>query len=329
MKLKKFYISILLLFLFTGCGKEQHIHKWTDATCTSPQKCEICNKEEGDSRGHQWMDATCSKPKTCSVCNLEEGDPLPHQWVEADCANAKTCSVCNKKDGEAKGHKWEEADCKTPKTCSVCGETSGTVAPHNFVGDICEEKTICDVCGKEGSILEHEFVDATCTEKGHCKRCNKKCDALGHDYVAASCEDPTKCSRCGEEGKALGHSYLDYKCEKCKAYEVITLSNGYKISTKPSESCGDDYQIIGAKITRKSTSRYIDISLKFKYHEKNISEYKTITYGVVKAYDKDGYEVQEYHIYPEVEGENTDVILVDTSLNISYFEMWSDSTELR
>lgn len=52
-------------------------HEWLEATCTSPKKCVLCGKTEGEALGHTWIEATYDSPKTCSVCGATEGSPLP------------------------------------------------------------------------------------------------------------------------------------------------------------------------------------------------------------------------------------------------------------
>ena len=35
-------------------SKENHVHKWVEATCTEPKTCSICGETEGFSLGHKW-----------------------------------------------------------------------------------------------------------------------------------------------------------------------------------------------------------------------------------------------------------------------------------
>ena len=87
---------------------------------------------------HEWTDATCTTPKTCTLCQLTEGVPLGHSWKEANCKAPKTCYVCKKTQGERGGHVWVEASCKAPKTCRVCKLTQGNILEHEYVSGKCK-----------------------------------------------------------------------------------------------------------------------------------------------------------------------------------------------
>ena len=92
---------ILSLFTLTACGCE---HEWSEATCTEPQVCSLCEETQGEPLGHAWVDATCEDPKMCSVCSATEGDALGHvpenwkttgvNYVTATVSSKKYCSVC-------------------------------------------------------------------------------------------------------------------------------------------------------------------------------------------------------------------------------------------
>ena len=112
-----------------------HVHAWSDATCTEPQKCE-CGETQGEALGHDLVDvealaATCttagySAHKDCSRCTYTEGKEdvaaLGHTWTDATCAAPKTCSVCSATEGEALGHTpGAAATCTAAQTCTVCG----------------------------------------------------------------------------------------------------------------------------------------------------------------------------------------------------------------
>ena len=168
-KMKKFVVTALLVFLccvLSACGCK---HIWNDATCQTPKTCSQCGATEGDAADHQWTDATCIAPRTCAVCGKTEGEPLPHNWVPATCTAPKTCVSCGAFEGDALGHKWEPATCTSPKICSVCKDQEGEPLPH--------------------SVTEYETtVEPSCTEqgqgKGICTSCGNNVDVtippLGH-----------------------------------------------------------------------------------------------------------------------------------------------------
>ena len=70
-----------------GCGiAQEHVHSWSDATCTAPKSC-ACGATEGEALGHTMADATCEDPSTCSVCGHTEGAALGHKygaWVPGE-----------------------------------------------------------------------------------------------------------------------------------------------------------------------------------------------------------------------------------------------------
>ena len=113
-----------------------HVCSFSDPTCTEPGKCS-CGATQGEALGHTWTDATCSAPKTCSVCQATEGEALGHTWTDATCETLKTCSVCQATEGELAEHTWVDATCEAPKTCSVCKATEGEAAAHDFKRGAC------------------------------------------------------------------------------------------------------------------------------------------------------------------------------------------------
>ena len=61
---------------------EPHVHSWSGATCTEPQKCS-CGATNGGTLGHAWQGATYTAPKTCGRCGATEGSPLPQPTPDA------------------------------------------------------------------------------------------------------------------------------------------------------------------------------------------------------------------------------------------------------
>ncbi len=52
-----------------------HVHQWSSATCTEPQKCKTCGEIGSPALGHDWIAATYSKPATCTRCGATSGSP--------------------------------------------------------------------------------------------------------------------------------------------------------------------------------------------------------------------------------------------------------------
>ena len=185
-RIKLFCLALALVFILciSVVAAISCKHDWSDATCTTPQTCSLCDATQGDVAEHIWISATCTTPKTCSVCNATEGDIGGHVWEAATCTSPKLCSVCGVTEGNALGHKWLDATCTNPLVCSVCAKTTG-------------------------SALGHDWIDATCTEPSTCRICNTTDnEPLGHTIdrwnttTASTCIEPGTeeglCTICGE-----------------------------------------------------------------------------------------------------------------------------------
>lgn len=138
--MKRCVLTVLVLLItlsLCACGCK---HEWTDADCTSPKVCLLCQETEGEPLGHNWTDADCEAPKTCTGCGKTEGEALGHSWMDANCDTPTTCSACGKTEGEALGHSWVDATTENPKTCSVCAATEGEriVTDPRFTTETCK-----------------------------------------------------------------------------------------------------------------------------------------------------------------------------------------------
>ncbi len=78
----------------------EHIHIWTDATCTDPKTCSACSETEGDALGHNFVEGVCSvcqaaDPSICTHANKSE------YTVDATCTadgeQGTKCDNCNEK----------------------------------------------------------------------------------------------------------------------------------------------------------------------------------------------------------------------------------------
>ena len=151
------------------CGNingEKLEHDWNEATCTQAQKCVACGKTQGSALGHQWTTATCSSPKTCNICKATEGEKLEHDWNEATCTQAQKCVACGKTQGSALGHQWTTATCSSPKTCNICKATEGEKLEHNWNSLICTDEKKCTLCEEEKAPTEHTYIDGKCNVCG-------------------------------------------------------------------------------------------------------------------------------------------------------------------
>lgn len=89
-------------------------YRTKEATCSSPEYCEICDTMFGESLEHDVVTDEAKAP-TCTETGLTEGSH---------------CSICDgviveQEEIDALGHDWLDATNDAPKTCSVCGETEG------------------------------------------------------------------------------------------------------------------------------------------------------------------------------------------------------------
>lgn len=92
----------------TASAAATHTHNWTEATCTSPNKCTICGVTEGKALGHDYGEWVATKAATCTQVGEKEA----------------VCSVCGVKKVDtikALGH--------TPNSDSIC-TVCGKVAPY-------------------------------------------------------------------------------------------------------------------------------------------------------------------------------------------------------
>lgn len=79
-------------------GTQTHTHEFSDATCTTPQKCS-CGETNGSALGHKWQDATCKAPKTCTVCKITEGTIGEHKYTNGKCIYCGEKQIINPKIG--------------------------------------------------------------------------------------------------------------------------------------------------------------------------------------------------------------------------------------
>ena len=116
-------VALIMCILLSACGCE---HQWTEANCTDPKACVLCEETDGEALSHQWLEASCSAPKTCLTCGVSEGQSLPHEWLEASCSAPKTCSACSLTEGEVREHTYSDWSFDTDTmshSCIECGET--------------------------------------------------------------------------------------------------------------------------------------------------------------------------------------------------------------
>lgn len=120
-------ITMAMIVSFMGCSKK-HEHKWLEADCNSPKRCESCGETEGKPLDHEWKNATCESPKTCKRCGATEGASIGHDWEEATCTDPKTCKRCQKTEGVSLGHNVSKWKTTKKASCSEKGSREGKCA---------------------------------------------------------------------------------------------------------------------------------------------------------------------------------------------------------
>ncbi|MBO5064957.1 MAG: NPCBM/NEW2 domain-containing protein [Clostridia bacterium] len=103
----------------------QHLHDYSNATCTSPKKCS-CGATAGSALGHNFSVATCTSPKICTRCGTTTGSSLGHSFSAANCVSPKTCKRCNQTSGSALGHNYIN------NKCSRCGAIDPDTLPKGL-----------------------------------------------------------------------------------------------------------------------------------------------------------------------------------------------------
>ena len=200
------------------------------ATCTSAQKCTVCNIQLQPQLAHTpGAAATCTTAQTCTDCGSVVQPALGHKPGVQDCMVAQVCTVCHTELAAASGHTpGAEATCTTSQNCTTC-RTILTAALGHVPGAeaTCTTAQICTVCAKElASALGHTpGVAATCTAAQTCTVCNVVVeDAKGHTWGEWTVITPatqkdnglqsSECLNCGEQIKeaipATGSVGLDF-----------------------------------------------------------------------------------------------------------------------
>ena len=185
-----------------------HSHTLSEASCTSPCYCILCDEVIKEAQGHIFAEATCTSAAYCTVCGAEFGEPTGHSLVMSEVPptceemgySIYSCLLCNYVDEGSKvyteaalGH--EETYDRLEPTCTEKGY----------------EKVYCIVCAitiseTEIPMLGHEYngeysyvVAPTCTSQGYSAYPCIRCDEIKKEDVQ----------------KTLLHSMVDGRCVYC------------------------------------------------------------------------------------------------------------------
>ena len=201
-------LALLLLvnaFALVGCDEICN-HQWSQATCTSPKKCSLCNKTEGKALGHtpEADDGDCTTAVICSVCEVVVTQAkTAHAGGTATCFSRAHCSACEQEYGELAAHTWssDAATEEFDKHCTVCGFVAEEQIGHTHQFESVlsyddEGHYYASTCGHPyakkdyaAHRYESDVTDPTCTEQGYTTytcACGK---TYKDDYLPASGHD--------------------------------------------------------------------------------------------------------------------------------------------
>ena len=260
------------------------------ATCTTAQKCTVCNATIANAKGHNYQTqsaATCTAAEVekCSRCGgTRTGDAaLGHNIVNGGTSAIHTkCGRC----GVTLSSTHSYTATSTSATCRscACGYKDTT---HDYGDATCTEAATCSTCGySSGIALGHDYTvvvtEVTCTANGtmKCSRCSATTTitAPGHNYqtqTAATCgsAEVEKCSRCSATrtgDPATGkHSYGSYRaygstthrrtCSVCGAGQTANCSFTYRtgvVATSGSCTVAPTYYYECSTCTNRDGSTY-------------------------------------------------------------------------
>ncbi|MBQ7389722.1 MAG: hypothetical protein IJW02_01295 [Clostridia bacterium] len=153
-------------------------HEFSDPTCTSAGSCihEGCEETVGIPLGHTpGTEATCTDPQICTVCQALLVPALGHTpGASATCTEPQLCTVCTAELNPANGHTPAgAATCTEPSKCSECGailaEATGHTYGESYLNDENEHYKLC-ACGDRSEGEAHADDDG-----------DKSCDKCGYD----------------------------------------------------------------------------------------------------------------------------------------------------
>lgn len=257
-------ISVTLLM--TACKCE---HEWTEATCTEPKICSLCEETEGEPLGHDWEAATCVDSKTCTVCNETEGEPLGHTWNDATCTDPKTCSTCDITEGEALGHSISEWFVEKEATCSEEGNKAGTCSTCNAY--LTEKITKLAHTPGEWEITKA----ATSSEEGErskiCTVCSQTVETETYELTAEEKTAAYKAECKTYTYNEIARNPDDYMFEQAKFKgEVIQVIES-----------GDDYTL---RVNITKDGRYWDDTILVSYTKNDSSEPRILEDDIITMY---------------------------------------------
>ena len=196
---------------------------WNEETVTETKEV------EGELGAHKWTDATCTTPKTCSVCQATEGNALGHSYGDVSyawsedgktCTATRSCGTCG--DGEETMTATVTPEVTIEPTCTAMGTTTYTAS---FNVEWAKTQT---TARQDVAALDHDWADTlTQGETKHwydCSRCDATKDAADHGYTW----ETTKEATCYTDGSKTGTCECGATAtETIKATGAHTYSESY------------------------------------------------------------------------------------------------------
>ena len=211
----------------------------SEATCTAPQLCTVCNAVIVDALGHDYTsDVTAPKcteggytTYTCTVCGYSyQGDETAatgHSYTSAvtppTCdevgGTRHTCTVCGDYYTDdpvpALGHTpGAAATCTDDQICTVCNKVVTPAFGHTGGAEAtCETAQICTVCNAVVvDALGHAWSAWTDNGNGtHSHVCGNDAshiETADHEWTEATYSAAAECSACGLVGEPLYHELV-------------------------------------------------------------------------------------------------------------------------
>ena len=193
--------------------KEEHIHSYSDATCTEPKKCS-CGATTGKALGHKF-----NLKGVCTRCGLVDLDKAKHKHVfsDATCTEPKKCS-CGATTGKALGHEFDSTG-----RCARCNA--------ECVHSKLDQDGKCVECGKIVKIKKLEANKYSKTFKNYTEIRGSTCivkngatiQVLDADMTAVFVDDDSKATVEDSKIKITGVGKFNVTLKKNNQYMTATF----------------------------------------------------------------------------------------------------------
>ena len=193
--------------------KEEHIHSYSDATCTEPKKCS-CGATTGKALGHKFnLKGVCTR---CGLVDLYKAEHK-HVFSDATCTEPKKCS-CGATTGKALGHEFDSTG-----RCARCNA--------ECVHSKLDQDGKCVECGKIVKIKKLEANKYSKTFKNYTEIRGSTCivkngatiQVLDADMTAVFVDDDSKATVEDSKIKITGVGKFNVTLKKNNQYMTATF----------------------------------------------------------------------------------------------------------